>query len=400
MDQEEISRSLHDIEEGLTVNLGSTSPGTKRWASSVRERLDILRQKVDMFDKSSSDSDRIVEQDHNENEEQEEILEDNSGEDEKEKLVRARRNFLIDSMEKGRVTIREFVSLLVGNKDGISKGEREDNAISWLLRRFKLYGRAEWREVLKNLEGTRKTYPMSQDVSRSLRKNNQEDRIVSVHEALGRQDDRTTILVEHIISLSAIIEFSWGYEECTKGKGGRKRQQMIMKRLFQREPEFKEKFEGLTEEECDLVLKELNDEFTAFHKRMAQITRARNRLLWVYKEYGMGVFLDPFWNLANNRTHRRTKEFMEVLQSVLHRIPAHQYNPRWSGLTDDQENAFHIVVWILAEKAPEFVRDFVDLVNRRPCTIIAIRDGVTEGSFGDLEPLEYEREEYEEYNSD
>ncbi|KAK7456475.1 hypothetical protein VKT23_010725 [Stygiomarasmius scandens] len=281
-----------------------------------------------------------------------------------------------------------------------TRKQKEDKALGMLLRRFRLEDRMTWQTALQKKDGLGDSSSFSQELRSSMRLNSTDKRIVQVHNALSKAgEDALCKMVEHIMSTCALVTFAIDYNAFTTGKGGRKRKMLIAESMFQSDIRYRHWFEGMSDLQSADKMTELLEEFREFRKELESITQARNRLLKVYDTLGMGIFLDPFWNIGNLARTRRTPEFARILAELPEHIPNDRYDPSLSGLTEDQENTFHIVVWILAEKVPSFVPVFVKSVNCYPCDIIRHRDGLQEGEVGYLEPLEYEYEGTDSENS-
>ncbi|THV00322.1 hypothetical protein K435DRAFT_854797 [Dendrothele bispora CBS 962.96] len=426
MDRNAIYEALVRIEDSLED--GADCPGMDTWMIKVKGSIRRIEAKIGECRTSSSEGSRADEEGHasrmsgmdfqgdfamddeggrNDDSElgirgerQEEVV---GKEQKKENEVKQRVLEVLESMANGRVGPKEFFEGRLATSANQPRKVAEDDAVAMLLRRYRLCNRRRWTEEMKNF--SRKTGSMtclSQAVHEGMRVKNREDRMVTIHEALRMRPSTGSIedLVNHIVTLCAVIEFACDYEEVGKGAGGRRRQKAVVERLFQTDPEFAGDFMGLNDEERREKTGLMQDELKLFKKRMEPITRARNRVLWVYRKYGFGVFLDPFWSIHGLQQNRRTTAFKDVLETCLEEIPDDAYNPEWSGLTEDQENGFHIAVWILAEYAEGFVRDFIRLVNRRPCDIIRVRDAIGDDERGCLELAEYEMPEDWDADSD
>ncbi|THV00644.1 hypothetical protein K435DRAFT_854565 [Dendrothele bispora CBS 962.96] len=403
MDQDAICEALVRIENDLNENNGADYPDIEGWMRKVKGSIRRIEQKFDEHRMSSDEGVGVDPADRGDEDRYEEAGEeggegpDGAGKEQKKDAeVKQRVLGLLESMANGRVGPKEFFGRCLTTRANQSRKEVEDNALALLLRRYSLCDRASWTIEMKRF--SRKSGSMSclsQAVQDGLRLKNREDRMVMIHEALrmrlssGSMED----LVNHVVSLCAVIEFACDYEEVGKGVGGRRRQKGVVERLFQTDPEFAGCFFGLNDDDRVERMATMHEELKLFKKRMEPVTRARNRVLWVYRKYGFGVFLDPFWSIQDLQHNRRTTTFKDVLEKCLEEIPSDTYNADWSGLTDDQENGFHIVVWILAEYAEGFVRDFIRLVNNRPCDIIRVRDAIGDDERGCLEPAEYEMPE-------
>ncbi|THU97237.1 hypothetical protein K435DRAFT_857755 [Dendrothele bispora CBS 962.96] len=412
MDRETICEALQEIDRNLHIQLQSGSPYSREWAAEVGDVLGKMMEAVNAAQNQDTPypvGNEEQAQDRQEPESMESFgIEGEQGplgefqDDDydsmpatgSDKEVRERVCDLIAEMEeRGRVGPKELFKYL-SNDDG-TRREKEDRALGMLLRRFRLEDRKTWQAVLRKYSDSDSDYTwptLSQEVRESIRVDDIDNRIVRVHGALSKDEDGDIVneMVQHIIATSGLIKFACDYDAVTRGKGGRRRKQLITKTMFQLDPRYRDFFEGLSVQEEGQRMTELEEEFKRFRKELEQVTRGRNKLLEVYESYGMGVFLDPFWRIDNVLRTRRTAHFSRILAELPKHIPRHQYDASLSGLTEDQENAFHIIVWVLAERAPNFVSAFVRLVNRHPCNIIRQRDNLEEGEIGYLEPVEYE----------
>ncbi|KAK7435686.1 hypothetical protein VKT23_019519 [Stygiomarasmius scandens] len=402
MDKEQISEVLQDLNQSLRTQLQSKSPQTKKWATGVGNLLGRMMEAV----REAQDDNFIAEAANGEERTESEVGGDdrqsqlNDYEDIDQPLersnqhyegVRERIEFLIADMDEGgRIELDELFSYL--RRSDRTRKEKEDRALVMLLRRYRLEDRGSWQAAFRRKGEIGNESPsFSQQLRDSIQTEEVDKRIVRVHNALTKGEGVTlNEIVEHIMSTCALIMFASDYNSFTSGKGGRKRKKILVEKIFQSDSWYRDLFDGLSNTEEVQKMTELHEEFAQFQKEFDSITQAQNRLLQVYESFGMGVFLDPFWNIENLSRARRTPMFARILSELPEYIPRDRYDWSLSGLTEDQENAFHIVVWILAEKDPSFVSVFVKLMNHHPCDIIRHRDSLQKGEQGYLEPLEYE----------
>ncbi|KAH7913657.1 hypothetical protein BJ138DRAFT_1177941 [Hygrophoropsis aurantiaca] len=254
----------------------------------------------------------------------------------REAKVIARRDSIVTCLDDSPIPASQVVRNWTPPTLKLTHACAEDLAFQKVLRGYQNVSLPDWCDVLASYTDPRKTFPnVVIDCGECGDLENIDDRLVQRSQILFQgedsktKEDFLTLLVRQVEAVKFAIDWNLRGDEV----GGKRWKGKYFTKIFEEHPSSKD----LHPDDQDVY----RAAFKKFKTKHERVVTARNRLLLLYDTFGVGILLDPLWDVGHIYTHR-SRLFLQVFESLRHHI---------STATLSDSDTF--VKSILVERHPE-----------------------------------------------